>query len=391
MNPERGRGRIRARCVLLTALLVLGLSSCGLPVRPDRPAGSPSPTQTCPGAPAVRPQSTETPLAGEHEATVQPYAPVVIVGPTSTPHPGESRTSVEDLPIGEPGHYVNVAFGYWLQYPSNWHTGFGNRPLLASFSNLNPGTHNRASMRAEGCLIQVNASINVYGSMLQELMVQGVTAFPNATPVDLDGEAGLLIPPDNEQAPVQSETVMISHDDVMFVVTLDYAMDSADVCRPAWENMLRTWRWFAPEFAVYRNAEYAYAISYPRHWYRFNATERGIYISSLDPTGMTDLVEFLGEAMLVQTDVFENPENLTLKEWLAQKDWDMDLTNDIPLYGELIGVRAVGEGPAAGIQRMSGYFQGPRGEVYGVMCYYPVNQQWEFRPIANAIIYSFSF
>jgi hypothetical protein len=382
---------IRATCILLIVLLALGLSSCGVPVRPAPPASSPAPTQTYPADPAVRPQPTEAPPGGEHEATVLPYAPVVRVEPTSTPYLGESRRSVEDLPIGEPGHYVNVAFGYWLQYPSNWYTGFGNRPLLASFSNLDPGTHNRASMRAEGCLVQVNASINVYGSMLQELMAHGVTAFPNTRTVDLDGEAGLLIPPDNEEAPVQSETVMISHDDVMFVVTLDYAMDSADVCRPAWENMLRTWRWFAPEFAVYRNAEYAYAISYPRHWYRFNATELGIHISSLDPTGMTDLVEFLREAMLVQTDVFENPENLTLKDWLAQKDWDMDLTNDIPLYGELIGVRAVGEGPAAGIQRMSGYFQGPMGEVYGVMCYYPADQQWQFRPIANAIIYSFTF
>lgn len=391
MNLERGGGVIRARCILLTVLLALGLSSCGVPVRPAKPTGSPAPTQTCPAAPAVRPQPTQTPLAGEHEATVLPYAPVVRVEPTSTPYPGESGTSVEDLPIGEPGHYVNVAFGYWLQYPSNWYAGFGNRPLLASFSNLNPGTHNRASMRAEGCLIQVNASINVYGSILQELMAQGVTAFPNARTIDLDGEAGLLIPPDNEEDRVQSETVMISHDDVLFLVTLDYATDSADVCHPAWENMLGTWRWFTPEFAVYRNAEYVYAISYPRHWYRFNATERGIYISSLDPTGMTDLVEFLGEAMLVQTDVFENPENLTLKEWLAQKDWDMDLTNDIPLYGELVGVRAVGEGPATGIQRMTGYFQGPMGEVYGVMCYYPADQQWEFRPIANAIIYSFTF
>ncbi|MGB3904558.1 MAG: hypothetical protein WBB22_06505 [Anaerolineae bacterium] len=391
MNLERGGGVIRARCILLTVLLALGLSSCGVPVWPAKPTGSPAPTQTCPAAPAVHPQPTETPLAGEREATVLPYAPVVRVEPTSTPYPGESGTSVEDLPIGEPGHYVNVAFGYWLQYPSNWYTAFGNRPLLASFSNLNPGTHNRASMRAEGCLIQVNASINVYGSMLQDLMAQGLTAFPNARTIDLDGEAGLLIPPDNEEDRVQSETVMISHDDVLFIVTLDYATDSADVCHPAWENMLGTWTWFTPEFAVYRNAEYAYAISYPRHWYRFNATERGIYISSLDPTGMTDLVEFLREAMLVQTDVFENPENLTLKEWLAQKDWDMDLTNDIPLYGELVGVRAVGEGPATGIQMMIGYFEGPMGEVYGVMCYYPADQQWEFRPIANAIIYSFTF
>jgi hypothetical protein len=353
--------------------------------------GSAAPTASYPAASAVRPQPTETPLAGEQEATVLPYAPVVRVEPTSTPCPGESRTSVEDLPIGEPGDYVNVAFGYWLQYPADWHTSFGNRPLLASFSNLNPGTHNRASMRAEGCLIQVNASINIHGEILQQLLGEVSGAFPDASTLELDGEEGVIIPPGNERDAIQTETILVSHEDVMFILTLDYARDAVDVCRPAWENLLDSWRWFTPEFAVYRNTDYAYAISYPRQWYRFNATERGIYISSLDPTDMTDLVGFLREAMVIETDVFENPENLTLKEWLAQKDWEMDLTNDIPLYGELVGVRAVGEGPAPGIQRMSGYFQGPRGEVYGVMCYYPADQQWEFRPIANAIIYSFTF
>ncbi len=382
---------IGARFMLVVVLLALVLSACRAPIGSLAPTGSPRPTWSPTAAATASPQVTETPTPAEPIATGLPRALVVRVEPTSTPYPGKSRTSVEELATGEPGHYVNLTFGYWLQYPADWCTGFGNRPLLASFSNLHPGTHNRASMRAEGCLIQVNASINIYGEILQQLLAQASGAFPDASTVELDGEQGVVIPPGNERDAIQTETVLVSHEDVMFALTLDYARDAGAACRPAWENLLDSWRWFTPEFAVYRNTDYAYAISYPREWYRFNATERGIYISSLDPTGITDLVEFLGEAMLIQTDVFENPEHLTLKEWLAQKDWDMDLTNDIPLYGELVGVRAVGEGPAPGIQRMSGYFQGPRGEVYGVMCYYPADQQWEFRPIANAIIYSFTF
>lgn len=382
---------MRHRSVVCTVLLVVVLSACAAPAAPSRQPPDPTVRPTVGLSPTSTPRATQTPAVEEPDRSAVVPPSVGRVEPTFTPYAGESRTSVDGLPMGEPGNYVNVTFGYWLQYPESWYTGFGNRPLLASFSNLSPGTHNRASMRSEGCLIQVHASINVYGSILQELVGQGSTAFPNARTVELDGEPGLLIPPDNEGDAVLSETVVISHDDVMFVLTLDYAVDSGETCRPAWENMLSTWKWVAPQFAVYRNAEYVYAISYPRHWYRFNAGERGIYISSQDPTGSPDLLGLMREAMVVQTDVFDNPQNLTLKEWLAQTDWDMDLTNDIPLYGQLVGVRVVGEGPAPGIQRMSGYFQGPLGEVYGVMCHYPADREWEFRPIANAIIYSFSF
>jgi hypothetical protein len=82
--------------------------------------------------------------------------------------------------------------------------------------------------------------------------------------------------------------------------------------------------------------------------------------------------------------------NLPLKEWLAAQDWEIDLTNDIPLDG-LIGVRVLREGPSPEIQEMSGYFQGPLGGINVVTCRYPADRQWEFRPIANAISYSFSF
>jgi hypothetical protein len=73
---------------------------------------------------------------------------VVDVEPTMTPAPAnEDQIGVRDLTLGQPGHYVNLTYGYQLQYPPAWYTGFGNRPLLVSFSNLDPGSHNRLSMR----------------------------------------------------------------------------------------------------------------------------------------------------------------------------------------------------------------------------------------------------
>ena len=382
------------RYTLLSVIVTLAVaaSACTLP---GLGVSSPSPPEVTPWESPL-PAATASPVVVQIPVpaptpTAEGPAPVIRAEPTFTPYPGDLRTGVDELPLGEPGHYVNVTFGYSLQYPPTWYTGFGNRPLLASFSNLNPGTHNRGSMRAEGCLMQVSAVTNVYGQLLQQLTEQGSESFPDSRTIDLDGESGVLIPPGSEEEAIQSETVMISHDDVMFVITHDYARDEGDVCRPAWENLLKTWKWVTPEFAVYRNTEYAYAISYPRHWYRFNAHQRGISISNRDPTGVTDLVTLMEEAMWVQTSVFENPEDLTLKEWLATKDWDMDYSNDIPLHGGLVGVRAVGAGPKPGVERISGCFQGPEGEVYAVLCYFPEGRGEEYRPIANAIIYSFSF
>jgi hypothetical protein len=310
--------------------------------------------------------------------------------PTATPSPSYERISVRDLAIGQSGNYVNVTFGYWLQYPPTWYTGFGNRPLLVSFSDLDPGMHNRHSMRTEGCLIQVNASTNIYGFTLQDLRAQTPRSFPNAEDFDLDGEPALRVRRSSEENPFEGEWVYVQHDDRLFLLTFEYARGAGELCRPAWENLLATWQWFEPDFAVYRNTDYGYTISYPRDWYRFNPHEQGISISSQDPADMTDRVEFLTRAMLVETSVFENPRNLPLKEWLAEQDREMDLSNDIPLDG-LIGVRVLREGPSPDIQEMSGHFQGPLGRIYGVTCLYPADRQWEFRPIANAIIYSFSF
>ncbi len=375
------------------ALLTVVTAACGTQAVPT---GTPAPTATPGALVTVTPTPAGTLIPGmtatleAPSATSSPTVLVVRMEPTFTPRAEDDSTSVGDLPIGQPGHYVNVAFGYWVQYPSDWYTGFGNRPLLASFSNLDPGTHNRESMRAEGCLLEITASVNVYGIPPHELARQLPNVFPNAEDFELDGEEGIRVPSFEENQEVLSEMAMVDHEGRLLILTFDYARSAADTCRPAWENVLSTWQWFSPDKVLYRNAEYGYAVSHPRQWYRFNTSERGIYISSVDPSGVTHLVEVMREGMLVETNAFDNPDNLPLKEWVALQDWDVGLTNDVPL-DHLIGVRVLREGPSPDIEEMSGYFEGPLGGIYGITCWYPAEQKSGFLPIANAIIYSFSF
>ena len=94
--------------------------------------------------------------------------------------------------------------------------------------------------------------------------------------------------------------------------------------------------------------------------------------------------------MLIQTDVVENPENLSLHEWLTAQNWDIDLADDIPL-DNVLGVRIFRTGPNPLIREASGYFQGPLGDIYVVTCLYRADQAKAFQPIANAIIYSLEF
>jgi hypothetical protein len=347
-----------------------------------------SPTNT----PTPTSEPTATPTAEPPTATSTP-APIPLIArvePTLTPRPGEDRIRVSDLPIGEPGNYVNVTFGYWLQYPPDWYTGFGNRPLLVSLSNLDPGSHNRVSMRTEGCLIEVDAASNVYGFTYDDLMTQLPRSFADAERFELGGEPALKVRVSSGENPFDSEDVYVQHDGQLFRLTFEYTRKAAEICRPAWENLLDNWKWFEPEFAVYRNASYGYAISYPQRWYRFNAHARGISISSRDPSGITNLTDLLDGAMLIQTDVIENVKNLPLEEWLAAQNWDIDLADDIPL-DEVRGVRIFREGPSPQIREVSGYFQGPLGDIYLVTCLYQAEQEDEFQPIANAIIYSLEF
>jgi hypothetical protein len=94
--------------------------------------------------------------------------------------------------------------------------------------------------------------------------------------------------------------------------------------------------------------------------------------------------------MFIQTDVIDNVNDLPLDEWLAAQDWDIDGADDISL-DEMLGVRIIREGPNPQIRETSGYFQGPLGDIYVVTCLYRADQEEEFQPIANAIIYSFEF
>jgi hypothetical protein len=358
------------------------------PVPTDTPTPSPTAAPTDTAEPTVT--STLTPVPSTATATSSPMPLVVRVEPTFTPHPGDERARMGELPLGEPGHYVNVTFGYWMQYPPDWYTGFGNRPLLASFSDLDPGTRNRDSLRAEGCLIEINAATNIYGFTFEGLMSQLPQSFPDAERFELDGQTALRVRRSSGENPFDSEEVYVEHDHRLFQITFDHAREASGLCRPVWEDLLANWQWFTPQFAVYRNPEYGYAVSHPRSWYRFNPEARGISFSNLDPSGATDLQEFLSGAMLVETTVLDNPDGMSLKEWLAAQDWQLDLTNDIPLDG-IFGVRVLREGPTPEIQEMSGYFLGPLGKIYVVTCLYTVARQNEFRPIANAIIYSFEF
>ena len=379
-SPEPTLLSLTTRTPTLTTPAVLS------PVPTEAPAPSPTAAPTGTAEPTV----TSTPTPVPPTATPSPMPLVARVEPTFTPRPGDERARMGELPLGEPGHYINITFGYWVQHPPDWYTGFGNRPLLVSFSDLDPGTHNRNSMRAKGCLIEINAAANIYGFTFEGLMSQVPRSFPDAERFELDGQTALRVRRSSGENPFDSEEVYVEHDHRLFQITFGYAREASEVCPPVWEDVLADWQWFTPQFAVYRNTDYGYAVSHPRSWYRFNPEARGISFSNVDPSGATDLQEFLSGAMLVETTVLDNPEGMPLKKWLAAQEWQWDLTNDISLDG-LVGVRVLREGPAPGIQETSGYYQGPLGKIYVVTCLYPVERQKEFRPIANAIIYSFEF
>ena len=310
--------------------------------------------------------------------------------PTFTPPADDERVKVEDLPLGEPGDYINATFGYWVQYPETWYTGFGNRPLLVSFSNLEPGMHNRDSLRAEGCLFEVNATVDIYALTIEGLRGQLARSFEGAKYSDLGGEIALRVPRTSEQNPFESEWVYVEHHDHWFLITGDYSKNAVEACRPAWEDFLASWKWFDSQMATYRNPAYGYAISYPLDWHRFNPTESGIWISDQDPTDLTSWADFVNGAMVIRTDVFENPTRLPLKEWIASQGWDIELTTEIPL-GSITGIRVRKDGVTTKTEELTGYFQGPLGRIYAIYTSYPLEKKWEYQPIANAVIYSFSF
>jgi hypothetical protein len=394
----------RRRAGLLTvALLAIVAVSCQAPVITPTPQPPPTAVPEPTAAATVRPP-TAIPTAivrATPSATPQPAAtgfPLATplprrldakLEPELTPLPGNRSISIPDLPLAEPGHYVNVTFGYWLQYPPEWQVAFGNRPLLVSLSNLEPGVHSRQSIRESGCLIEVNAAPNIYGFTFEMLAAQIPRNFAQAERFELDGQPALRIPlPPGDS--FDSEWVYAEHDERLITLIFEHGKDVADVCSPVWEKLLSTWRWFEPLFAEYRNRTYGYSIAYPREWYRFNASDEGVSISSQDPTGIATREELMEQGMLMETHIYQNYLGLELKDWLRAQSEDVRLGDDIPLE-ETTGVRIQGEGPNPNLEEQSGFFQGPLGKIYMVACYYPVAQKWVQRPVADALIYSITF
>jgi hypothetical protein len=237
--------------------------------------------------------------------------------------------------------------------------------------------------------LEVTASADIYGIPLHDVVAQLAGVFPNAEDFEMDEEPASRVPPVEEDGVIK-EVVLAAHEGQILILNHSYANDAASLCQPAWEELLASWKWITPDFALYRNAEYGYGVGHPREWYRFNASDRGLYMSSVDPTGVQDLHEIMRRGMLVQTDVLENRGGEPLREWVTHLEGFTLLTRDVPL-GEVLGVLALRHGPSPDIQETSGYFQGPLGDIYVITCRYPAAQEWEFRPIANAIIHSFTF
>lgn len=357
--------------VWLFGMLVLSVAACSPSAAPGTPMEGPALVAT-----ATMAKPTET-------GVIQP-------DPALSATPADILVGVDDLPIGQPGHYVNLAFGFWTRYPETWYTGFGNRPLLASFSNLDPGTHNRHSMRSKGCLVEVNVATNVFGLSPQQVAGQLFRGLPGSSAIHLGGSRAVrVVRTSHEDDGFISELILAEHEGRLFSLTLEYTKAADESCASGWEQMIESWRWLDPDLIAYRNPTYGYGLSYPRGWHAFDPRAEGISLSSSEPTGQPE-AEFLKDNMLVRTSVFENAEHLTIKGWLSAQDWDVSLAGEIPANG-LLGVRMLREGPAAGIQEVTGYFQGPLGRFYAVSCLYHEDRAEEFETIADAIIFSFSF
>ena len=397
-SPSSREDNVKPGHYLLPLLLALLIVACGVaptvtPVPQRVEVATPFPTSTV--APAAT--SMPTPLSSPQitEPAPSPTPEIVMptkiqVEPTFTPVAGETRVDVSDLPLGEPGHYANLVYGYRFEYPASWYAHFGNRPVLVSLSNLDPGRHNRDAMRDTGCLFEVNASLNIYGFSLNEIRAQMPRVFSDAAVFHLDGAMALRIKHQGGEELFDGDWIYVENDGRLFFISAEYSREAAALCGTAWEELLTSWDWFAPEFAVYRNTEYGYAISAPRDWYRLRTSGEGIWLSDQLFAEDTEAADIMRAGMLVVTDVLDNDEGLTIKEHLQNVEEPTLLSNDIVL-GNLVGVRVLRKGPELGIAEVSGYFEGPLGTIYEVSCYYPEDRQEEFESVANAILYSFSF
>jgi len=359
---------------LVVFLIVLGMTVVACD-RPPAEVPTTVPAKTATSVPAPTPSHTAAP-------TSEPVA-------TAVPMPTDAPVEVESLPLGETGHYVNVAFGFEVEHPLHWYTGFGNRPLVASFSDLDPGMHNRESMRAQGCLVEITVSANVYGLTPQQVVSQLARGFPNSQEDTLGGLPATRIDTVSATAGLESTFFLMEHEERLFTLVHEHAQGENTRCADAWAKMLSTWRWLDPQMSTYRNRDYGYAVAYPRGWHTFNPVAEGISISQVDPQGSTEEgLSVVG--MVVRTTVNANSRHLELKEWLVSRDWDMDLADDIPVNG-LLGVRMFRDGITSGTRELSAFFQGPLGKIYQVACTFPSDRADAYEPIADAVIFSFSF
>ena len=76
-----------------------------------------------------------------------------------------------------------------------------------------PETGMRKKNVGEGCLIEAQASPNIYGLPVQDIAAQIPQAFPNGENVDLDGIPAVLSQQANEDGSVSSEWVHVVHHD----------------------------------------------------------------------------------------------------------------------------------------------------------------------------------
>ena len=344
------------------------------------------------------PEPTEPPLK---ESVEQPTAEATVMAAAAFRLPGDVKVEptrparpgtveIDELALGEPGTYQNLVYGYQLAYPETWYTGFGNRPVVVLFSNLDPAEQNREAMRSQGCLVEIRATANIYDLSLDEIVAQMPKAFAGAVAIDLDGEPALRVSQSESSQATASETIYVEHQDQLFVISIEYSLDESEHCLRGWNLMIDSWKWFEPASALYKNREYGYGIAVPNTWYLFSRSESSLWISSTDPEILYASDAPLSMGMLVATDVFENVENLTLREWVQWHVPAGSLTDEMQANG-LVGMRVQSAGPQAGILQAVGYYLGPLGRVYQVTCYYPQDLADQYEPITNEILYSFSF
>ena len=383
--------------VMLAVVIVATLAACATP-QPATPLPIKEATPLIElfaaeagTAASLHAQAPSPDTGADRAATPRLVLPKEIkVEPTSTPSVSDGMIDLASLPIGQAGHYVNMAYGYWIQYPPDWHTGFGNRPVQVLFSNLPPGSTTREEMRQQGCLIEIRPSVNVNNMSLSEMRAQLPRAFEGAQEIDIGGEPGYLMLKDEVDQPVHRQWVYVEHEGRTYLISMDYAAGSGDACIPAWEALLDSWVWFEPRMAPYRNALHGYSISMPTHWYRFGESEDGVWFGDSDPTLVADVKDAVQNGMLGRSLVHENPDGLPLREWLESQNLHIHQTDPLELDG-VEAVRVIGESNVPGVEFMSGYYLASLGKVVEVVCLYPADQNWRFTPVANAILYSFSF